>query len=390
MARGFAIAVVALCVLELAGPVNGVGESRVDIFGFSAMKGASAFGLILLGAALANLTRTAPLGGWRPASAVLGASAFSLGAATLIVYVTGSRTGIDALLPGAVAATMGDPQAGRMSATSAFCLSVAGLCVFSSSRPRIARLRSAISAALGASLVVVGCFNILGHATEGPGEFGWRSQAGMSLPVASGFTLFGLGILALIWSEGEFAWALDVRVSAGFAAGIVIMLAATGISYNYTNFLSNAAGSVTQAHEALRWVEESRTAIENLARSQRAFLQQREGSSLEPQDRELAVVRGALNHLGRTAEGGLISSNPWSRGSPNSSWVRPTPRPGLARRLHASGLRRAAATRFSRHATSYSVTSGRGNSRIWIIDNGIRNHLGKERFGCCPWESLSA
>jgi len=34
MARGFAIAVVALCVLELAGPVNGVGESRVDIFGF--------------------------------------------------------------------------------------------------------------------------------------------------------------------------------------------------------------------------------------------------------------------------------------------------------------------------------------------------------------------
>ena len=219
--------VIAICLLEVAGPVFRVGDLSFDALGTSAMKYNSALSLSLCGVSLMLLALRPVRSYVGPSTFVLGSLVLLMGALTLIEYVLGIRLGVDKILYPFIHGGGTDPQTGRISATSAYCFSVAGAALVVASFPRTLLFRIPVFAALGVTVLIVGCFNVVGHLSEQQGAFSWWTEAGIAIAPAIGFALFGIGLLAVAGDEGRFKWSLSPAVSLGFSLGVLIMLFVT-------------------------------------------------------------------------------------------------------------------------------------------------------------------
>ena len=265
ISRICAIVVLVLCVVERSWVTRRPDGNYYDILGTSAMKGVSALGLVICSAGILLLGRKAASGLWKPTVACLGAAVLALGAATLFEHLLDLNFGIDGLLARGL---VSDPQQGRISATSAYCFILAGAALFVGASPRKNAFRLPMVSAFGVVLIIVGCFNLVGHIAEDPSEFSWWSRVGMAMSPAFGFTLIGVGFLGSVWTGGDFTWSVDRRVSAGFFAGLVVMLIATGISYDYTNYLRRATDWVSHTQEVITLVQNSRASLTSLMEGQ--------------------------------------------------------------------------------------------------------------------------
>ena len=240
--------------------------------GLVTMKANTAIGMALSGMALALLSREkvgAPL---RFCTAVLAVVVIALGSLSLGEYFLGLNLGIDELLFRDAIKSVGTSQPGRMSPSSAFCFVLAGMALWSASQQILRQLRLSIQSALGATLIVLGGVASLGQISNALLDFRLWNYFGMAMHTALGFVLLGIGLLALVKSEGGMRWALDKSITIGFIISIATMLTAAGVSWNYTNQLQQTATWVSRTYEVLKEIEDVRADKANIESSQRSYL----------------------------------------------------------------------------------------------------------------------
>ena len=137
----------------------------------------------------------------------------------------------------------------------------------------------------------------MGYISDGFLQHPFWNYTGIALHTALGFLLLGCGILALVQSEGRLTWSLDKLATIGFVIGIVSLLVATGLSYNFTNQLFEAAKWVSHTQEILKEVEEVRAGMADLESSQRGYLILGDESLLEHRNEIKDAIRKDLDVL---------------------------------------------------------------------------------------------
>ncbi len=288
-----------VCTLEVLGPFLGISDTSIDPFGTSAMKFNSALGLSLCAVSSVLLSGGPGAGRAMLVGRALGVLALLIGVVTMAEYLLKFGIGIDVLVEPQPGPVTGHPQAGRMSVTSAYCFVLAGSALVVASMDAKVRYRVPVYTALAITLFVVGCFNVVGHLYETPGAFSWWTQAGMAISSAVCFTLFGLSLAAIAASEGEFIWALSPRIAAGFLVGVIVMLLATGIAFNYTVVLRDASERVSHTQEVLRDIQNSRSALATLVSNQQSFLISGNKQWLEQQDALMNEIQASARVIAR-------------------------------------------------------------------------------------------
>ena len=211
------------------------------------MKANTALGFVLSGVALALLAGKEPgrpLRIWLAGIAVMVAG---LGAVTLGEYFFGWNPGIDqCLVHEGMDAIRTQP--GRMAPATAYCFVLMGGALAAASQPLPTRLRLPILAGLGTSVAVIGGLALAGCASEAWLHAPPWNDSGMAIHTAAAFLLAGCGLVALAVGRHGLKWWLDAPVTIGFIVAIGIMVAATGISFNFTGKLLEAAAVASQTN----------------------------------------------------------------------------------------------------------------------------------------------
>jgi signal transduction histidine kinase len=195
-----------------------------------------------------------------------------IGLLTLAEYFSGFRLGLDEWLFQDSSQPIGDSLPARMSPATAFCFLIAGCALFMAALPQRQRSLDPYLGATGASLAAVGFIGIAGYLIDGLFHLRWWNYTGLAVPTAVAFCFLGLGVLGLIWREGQMAWALDKLTTWGFLAGVLMLLVSAAISYHFTSAFGDALGRVSHTQEVLKEVERVETTILELQAAQRAYI----------------------------------------------------------------------------------------------------------------------
>jgi len=236
------------------------------------MKANTALGLLLSGVALSLFSfekRARPIHFLTTAMALV---VVAFGVLTLSEYLCGWNLGIDQWLFRDVPGTVGTSRPGQMSPTTAFCFVLVGSALLMSSLPVPARLRIPLLAALGATLMVIGGLAFAGYVSEALLHLRWWNYAGMAFHTAASFVLLGSALLALVKSEGGLIWALDRTITSGFIVGVVAMLIATGVFYDFTQRLADKAKWVSHTQEVLKQIQEVTSSMADIESAQRGYI----------------------------------------------------------------------------------------------------------------------
>jgi len=264
--------VVGIGVLVLVGWRFDIALLKSVFPGLVSMKPNTALGILLGGVALAILSRekvAAPARFWAALVAVV---MLALGALTLSEYLVGWELGIDQWLFHDADHLVGTSQPGRMSPATAFCMVLTSVALLMESQSFSTRLTLSILAALGLALIVIGGLAFVGNVSDALFGIRWWSYTGMAVHTAASFMLFGFGLLALGRSKGEFKWSLDALTTGGFVVGIFALLAAAGMSYNFTNQLQESASWVSHTQEVLKEIGGITTGVASIGSSQRSYI----------------------------------------------------------------------------------------------------------------------
>ena len=264
--------VVGIGVLVLVGWRFDIALLKSVFPGLVSMKPNTALGILLGGVALAILSRekvAAPARFWAALVAVV---MLALGALTLSEYLVGWELGIDQWLFHDADHLVGTSQPGRMSPATAFCMVLTSVALLMESQSFSTRLTLSILAALGLALIVIGGLAFVGNVSDALFGIRWWSYTGMAVHTAAAFMLFGFGLLALGRSKGEFKWSLDALTTGGFVVGIFALLAAAGMSYNFTNQLQESASWVSHTQEVLKEIGGITTGVASIGSSQRSYI----------------------------------------------------------------------------------------------------------------------
>jgi PAS domain S-box-containing protein len=220
------------------------------------MKVNTALGMLLCGAALALTAQKRVTGPIRFVVVTLALAVIVLGILTLGEDIFGWNSRIDQLLLREAVAGVESSGPGRMSPSTAFGLLLMGTGLVLATRKALARIRLPLLAAIGSTVVLIGAMALMGHASNGLLQFRWWNYSGVAIHTATGFVFLGAGLLALVRSAGGLAWSLDILTSAGFAAGVLSLLAASGVSYHFTN----------QFQQAEVWVDHTQQVLDQAAK----------------------------------------------------------------------------------------------------------------------------
>ena len=239
-----------LGLLVLAAWVLGIPALKSVIPGAVEMKANTAVGLVLSGTALALLSLTGP------ASAQVVARAMAcfvalLGFATLVQYLGGWQLGIDQLLfrDTAIAFNLAP---GRMSPYSAFTFGILGLAL---ALFPINRLRPFVVLA-SALVILVGMLSVVGYVWNASEMITDNLLPPVALHTAIAFIFLGSGLL--LASETRHARtkeraaahaSIELKVGAGFAAALLLLVAGGGITYRSLASAAQAAKMVAETQE---------------------------------------------------------------------------------------------------------------------------------------------
>jgi len=265
--------------------------------GMVSMTPNTASGILLCGAALALLSRqktAAPARFWVTVMAVV---VIAVGALTLSEYLFGWEPGIDRWLFRGAQSSIALPWPGRMAPASAFCFMLTGVSLAVAALPLSMRLRISLLAALGLNVIVVNGLVLTSSASDVMFHVRWWTYTGMALHTALGFMFLGFGLLALGASQGKLQWSLDARTSGGFVVGIVALLAAAGMSYQFTEQLENSAQWVSHTQDVLKNIGDVLIGVVSLASSQRSFVSTGNAAFEEQSERIKDAIRTKIDVL---------------------------------------------------------------------------------------------
>ena len=293
-AAGAAVTVLAGAVL--AGWALDAAALKSVFPGLVTMKANTAAGLLLSGAALWLLSGEKVLMPIRVVTAVMAAAA-ALGILTLGEYFLDTDFGIDQRMFLDTLEAVGTSHPARMSPVSALCFVLAGTALLAVSCAIRWRLRHPIVGALGAAEMVIGGLALAGYLLEGALDYRLWNYTGTAIHTAVGFVLLGLGLLALVRSEGGLTWSLNTATTAGFLIAVALIVVAAGNSYHFTTKLQRSATLVSQTQEVLKGIQGLSADMAELESSQRGYIITGDERELDRREQAKAEVRKELSIL---------------------------------------------------------------------------------------------
>jgi len=268
--------------------------------GLLGLKPNLALGLALSSVALLLLSEKNRLTWPRRLGAGFSLIVLLLGAVTLIENVSDWDFGIDRWLLPDVPGIDTIPHPGRLSPATGFCFFLMGSALLSAFSLSSRRFRLPLVAGTSAAVMVIGALALAGFVLE---TFLGRSWNYMGMNTsgilsAIGFMLLGSGVLALARREDGLTWSLDSFTSAGFAVGILLMVVATSVAFNFSKQILDTTKWLSHRQEVLKKTEEISTDMGELLNQQRLyviagdenFLQGREHAESEV-DRDILELR---------------------------------------------------------------------------------------------------
>jgi PAS domain S-box-containing protein len=311
-AQSLSLLVAALGASVLGGWALDIGVLQNLLSGRVSMKPDTAAGLLLSGSALALLSRATVGTAARLLAGVAAAAVFVLGALNLADAIFGWNLEVDQWLFRELAGSHGRAAPGPMTPSSAFCLVLTGTAIALASQVqglfRDYRGTPVLSA-LGGMLVIVGGLALLGHLLLEWFDIRIWNYAGMAASTGAGFALLGCALLLGLRSEGGLVWSLDAPTAAGFAIGVIGVLAANGISYTYTDQLRQDAQWVSLSQEVLKEIQELKASERDLTLSLGRYLITHDESSVADRARIEAAIDGGISHIRKLTAGDSAAQN---------------------------------------------------------------------------------
>jgi PAS domain S-box-containing protein len=266
-----AIFVLLLGITALIGWWLNIAILKAIVPGSLPLKPNIAAGFIFCAAALWTLARERLDKARRIFAAAIAFAVFAIGGLTLGEHFFAWNLGIDQALVRAFPQQMGAINPARMLPSTAFCLVLIGTALFVESGVVTSRLRIPIGAGAGAALVIIGVLALGGFLMEitfGP-QWNLLGMTVTGISAAAGFMALGGGVLALLQSRGGLQWSLDTFTSAGFAIGILLMVLTTAAAFTFAKRMLETNTSVNHRQQVLKRIQESMTALAELASSER-------------------------------------------------------------------------------------------------------------------------
>jgi protein-histidine pros-kinase len=220
-------------------------------------------------------------------------------ALTISQDIGGWNLGIDEMLAADATGSARYTVPGRMSPPTAFCFVVAGASLFMFSRSRSAPLRMPAVVGLAATMVLIACIALAGQLLEGFFAADWLNFSRVSSNGALCLLLLGAGLLALARSEGRIEWTLDRVTTAGFAAGLVAMVSAASIAYQYTSQLRKDDVEVNRTLEVIKEVQRLTALFGDFTISTGRYLITRDERALAGRPRVIAAIAEGIGRLKR-------------------------------------------------------------------------------------------
>jgi PAS domain S-box-containing protein len=290
---------VAIGITVLGGWASNNATLKSIFPGLVTMKVNTALGILLGGVGLIFLSPKKIGPSLRFGTAALAVIVSALGAATLGEYFFGWNLGIDELFFRDPIGSMGTSQPGRMSPATAFCFGLTGIALGAASLAVRAPWRLSLLSALSATLTVIGGTATLGQISNALFAFRLWNYFGMAIQTAVGFVLLGTGLLAFAQNERKITWDLDRKTTIGFAISIAILITVTGVSWNSTHQLQQAAAWVSHTHQVLRAMVDLRARAATLESSQRNYLLLGDEHLLAKGEEAKTDIRQSLEELRR-------------------------------------------------------------------------------------------
>lgn len=202
-------------------------------------------------------------------------------------------------MPGAAEST----SPGRMSPPAAFCLVLAGIALALVSRPVPTQTRTSVVAAMGTTVLIVGGLAVVGHIVSF--AFGMRfwNYTGLAIHTAAGLFLMGSAFLAWARGRGGLVWALDAAATAGFAVGVVSIVAAAGLTFGFTEELHLDARLVAHSQEVLKEIQELDTSQRDLTLTLGRYLIARDESAIAQRPRIAAAIEEDTDQVRKLTAG---------------------------------------------------------------------------------------
>jgi PAS domain S-box-containing protein len=275
--------------------------------GLAVMKPNLALGLTLCGAALSLLSLKSGPKWARQLATSLSILVISLGTLTLAEYVFNWDFGIEQWLLHVVPGTSGTSHLGRMAPATALCFVLMGGALLAASQLIPTRLRLPLVAGPSAALMMIGALALVGFVLETLFGRSWNYMGMTIFGVLSamGFMMLGSGLLALVRSEGGLTWSLDALTTAGFTFGILLMVVAAAVAFNFTKRMLETTTWVTHRQEVLKEIQQVLTGIGNLANHQRVYIIVGDEDLLREQEHAKTDINQNVLHVRR-----LTADNP--------------------------------------------------------------------------------
>ncbi len=241
-----------LGLIVLAGWAFKIQILKTIVPGSVTMKANTAIGFLLCGIALFSLSFRFVNATGRVIALVAGLALAAIGGLTLTEYFSGADLQIDHFFFDDPGPANKASVAGRMAPVTAFCFFLTGLQFVAESGRRTSKWRTALLAAVGASLLAVGLLTMVGHVFAAMFNIDLWDYAGVSFHTATGFGVLGVGLLSLAKYRGGLVWSLDKLTTGGFVIGIVSLVLASAISYQFTDQLQHTSADVGHSEEELK------------------------------------------------------------------------------------------------------------------------------------------
>jgi PAS domain S-box-containing protein len=290
--------VVALGVIVLIGWTFDISALKSVFPGLATMKVNTALGIALCGSALMLLSgkksAIPSIRFWCTAMAIV---VIVLGVLSLSEDLFGWNFGIDQWLFRDEASPVKTSSPGRMSPSTAFGFILAGSALLAAAQPARIQWRIPVLAALGTAVMAIGGLALIGYVSDARLHLRLWNYTGISIQTGAAFLLLGGGLLAIAQNEHALMWALGTRTTAGFVIGIMSLLMATGLSYNFTNQLFNTNQWVSHTQEVLKDIEGIRAGMADLESSQRGYIITGDEHLLENRNEVKEEVRKDIDTL---------------------------------------------------------------------------------------------
>ena len=290
---GAVVAIVGGAVL--AGWATGVYSLTNLLPGTVTMKANTALAFILSGSAMFLLQMPGERARRAARLCMLGAGGIAL--LTLAEYATGWNFGIDELLFRDTVPLVATSNRGRMAPNTAICFTLSVVALWLMSQPVGNARRPLILGWLGWLVVAIGFFAVLGHMAAFSLGYRWWNLTGIAIHTAALFVLLGAAVVAFAWWEAGTRWLIGLRLTVGFACGLVLIIAVAAHTHRSTKELVEAAAWVKHTHEVIGKIRELRSDFDEQQSGLRGFVITGDEAFLPLASEALSKVRRHLPEL---------------------------------------------------------------------------------------------